>query len=553
MTKVSQMKWWGWGDENQSFDSERRPYFLQYIKETLSISNFEEVKPVEFSSIEIPASIIHDELLSKIESIFSKQRVEICDHSRILHAYGKSYRDLFRARKGEFKTLPDVIVYPKKSHEILALVDLAKSENIEIIPFGGGSNIVGSVEFLGLRERVKITVDMKLFNQLIDIDKTSMQATFGAGILGPELEKRLDFYSMTLGHFPDSFQFSTLGGWVATRSAGMQSDRYGKIEDMVIGLKIITSNGELTIRNLPRSSNGIDLKHLFIGSEGIFGIITEITVKIHPKPMEKKIIGFFFPEFSAGIEAILSARRQGLTPSFYRLSDNEKTKMSMAFKEIPGPFQTLKSQAVKKYLSQIKRFNSDELCLLLVCFEGDKKSVKEQVILAKNIFSSFNAFDVGEGASKSFEQTKYDFPYVRDYVMNYDCVADVSETVCSWSQVQSLYNKVVEEVKNLESLWERKILISCHISHTYHSGASLYFTWGAQAKKGDNLELYESLKSKTEEIFVSHGGSVSHHHGVGYEHKKWLEEEIGSQGIQILKNFKSSVDLRAIFNSGKIF
>ena len=239
------MKWWGWGDENRSFDSELRPYFLQYIKETLSISTFEEVKPVEFSSIDIPASIIQSDLLAKVESIFSKPRVETSDHSRVLHAYGKSYRDLYRARKGEFRILPDVIVYPERSHEILALVELAKTEDIEIIPFGGGSNIVGSVEFLGERKRVKITVDMKLFNQLIDIDKKSMQATFGAGILGPDLEKRLDFYSMTLGHFPDSFQYSTLGGWVATRSAGMQSDRYGKIEDMVIGLKIITSNGEL--------------------------------------------------------------------------------------------------------------------------------------------------------------------------------------------------------------------------------------------------------------------------------------------------------------------
>lgn len=550
MAKVKQMKWWGWGEENKDFDHVKRPYFWDYVSQSIDIQETKITKPIDFNAIKIQDSLFGEKEFASFLNIFNKSQIKTDKLNRIEHAYGKSYRDLFRARNGKFNVIPDVVFYPKQSKQIQFLLKWAQEHNAIVIPFGGGSNIVGGVEFLN-NKKMKISIDMKLMNKLLDLDRLSLQATFGAGILGPELEAQLQNYDLTLGHFPDSFQFSTLGGWVATRSAGMQSDKYGKIEDMVIGLKLITPEGEMEIRSTPKSSNGIDLKHMIIGSEGILGVISEITVKVHVRAVKRKIVGFFFPDFESGIKAMLKARREGVEPSLLRLNDAEKTKMSLAFKEKSKPHKKVISNLIKNYLGNVKRFDLDNICMLLIGFEGEKKSIEAEYAKAERIYKSFGAFPLGESVSLTFDETKFDFPYVRDFIMDRNCIADVSETATSWENLFYLYNKVLEGVKGLESQLKRKILISCHISHTYHTGASLYFTWGTEAKN-DHLKTYDLIKSKTEELFVKHGATVSHHHAVGYEHKKWLKDEVGELGINAIKFLKKSVDKKSIMNPGKI-
>lgn len=552
MSKLKQMKWWGWGDENKDFDHIKRPYFWDYVQSSVGIENVKLTPPVKFSQITINDTILVENQNKELLKFLNKSQIKIDKLSRIEHAYGKSYRDLLRARNGKFNIVPDVVLFPKSSKDVQNILQFATNHDALVIPFGGGSNIVGGVEFVKRSKKLKISVDMKLMNKLIDLDRLSMQATFGAGILGPDLEERLAHYDMTLGHFPDSFQFSTLGGWVATRSAGMQSDKYGKIEDMVIGLKLITPQGEMIVRATPKSSNGIDLKHMIIGSEGILGIISEITVKVHEKPKRRKIVGFFFPDFESGVKAILKGKRAGISPSLLRLNDSEKTRMSLAFKEKSMPHKKVISNLIKNYLGNVKRYDLDKLCMLLVGFEGSKKEIDQQYEKLEKIYKSAGAFALGEGVSKTFDETKYDFPYVRDFIMDHNCVADVSETATNWDNLLNLYNKVRNGVLALEKELNRKILIACHISHTYHTGASLYFTWGAQALGSDHLKCYDLIKSKTEELFVKYDATVSHHHAVGYEHKKWLKEEIGELGISTIKHMKKSVDKSNMMNPGKI-
>lgn len=290
------MKWWGWGYEGAEFRASHHPDFWPYAKSVLDIES-DDFTRREWSleSIELPEACADEPFLAKLRTCLAPCQIADDAKERIIHSYGKGFRDLFRLRRGIAAGAPDLIVYPESERDVCLTLRAAAERNIVLIPFGGGSNIAGCLERMDAR-RMCVSLDMRRMRRVLAVDRRSFTAQIEAGVFGPDLEEQLGAQGMTLGHFPDSFLHSTLGGWIATRSAGMQSDKYGKIEDMVIAVRMVTPEGVLQTRIVPKSSNGIDVNHLCIGSEGTLGVITQATMRVHAIPESRQVRGYLFPK-----------------------------------------------------------------------------------------------------------------------------------------------------------------------------------------------------------------------------------------------------------------
>jgi alkyldihydroxyacetonephosphate synthase len=431
-------------------------------------------------------------------------------------------------------------------------VETAVRYGVRLIPFGGGSNIAGCLEPTERSEHMVVSIDMRRMDRMLELDAESETALFEAGVLGPRLEEQLNREGFTLGHFPDSFLFSTLGGWVATRSAGMQSDRYGKIEDMVLALRMVTPSGIVETRAVPKASNGIDVNHLCIGSEGTLGIITRVLVNVHRIPACTETPAYLFPDFASGVEALHRCHREDCVPSMARLNDPNKTALSFAYKRRQSPLKRRIGRLMKSYLQTVRRMDLEQCCLLLTTFEGSEESVAGNRRRAEEIFRGLGAFPLGEEPGRAFQQGKYDFPHLRDFLLDRGIIADVSETATVWSRVMPLYDASRRSIEESLASEGTSGWVGCHISHTYHAGASLYFSYGLVPKEGDTLLRYLRVKRSAEDAFVNNGATVSHHHAVGYEHLPWLEQEITPAAMQAIAALKRGLDPRELMNPGKL-
>src|SRR5271154_371532 len=361
------MKWWGWGAEEVSFDSNAHPGLWPYAKAVLGIEEHIDTPPVRIEAALLCEAVRHERFLAGLR--LRMRADQICDshYERLVHTYGKGLRDLLRMRRGEANGAPDLVLYPENESDVLEVIRAAAHHDVVVIPFGGGSNIAGCLERADTR-RVVVSLDMRCMRRVLAVDVWSRTARIEAGAFGPDLEEQLQSYGLTLGHFPDSFLHSTLGGGIATRSAGMQSDKYGKIEDMVISLRMVTPAGVLATRVVPKSSNGIDVNHICIGSEGTLGVITEATMRVHARSESRRTHGYLFLDFESGIEAMHECVRKECVPSMCRLNDPGKTALSMAFKPPSSRLSQAVSEVMKGYL-RVKGFDFARACLMLTTFE----------------------------------------------------------------------------------------------------------------------------------------------------------------------------------------
>jgi alkyldihydroxyacetonephosphate synthase len=545
------MKWWGWGSEDVVFNAQAHPAFWPYAKSVLEIENDDfSRREWKIEAVELPESCIDDRFLTKLRSFLNSSQVSTDNKERVIHAYGKGFRDLFRLRNGTPVSAPDLVVYPETERDVCLIVRAASERDVAVIPFGGGSNISGCLERMDVR-RMAVSVDMRRMRRVLAVDSRSCTARIEAGIFGPDLEQQLGEYGLTLGHFPDSFLHSTLGGWIATRSAGMQSDRYGKIEDMVIAVRMVTPEGVLATRVVPKSSNGIDVNHFCIGSEGTLGILTEATMRVHPQPQIRAVPGYLFPEFDAGVQAVHECVRQECMPAMVRFNDPDKTALSLAFRPPGSGVSELISKLFKKYL-RMRGLALARACLMLTAFEGRQDQVARQLREVNRIYRRFGAVDVGVTAGKSFEATKYDFPHIRDFLLDRDVTTDVSETATVWSNILPLYRETAAILRASIEENGAHPWVGCHISHTYHCGASVYFTFGFKQQPGCEMDQYLRVKRAVQQSFIDHGATLSHHHAVGTEHLPWLAADISPLGVQAVAALKRGLDPQNIMNPGRL-
>jgi alkyldihydroxyacetonephosphate synthase len=551
MYTARHMKWWGWGDEEVRFDSNAHPGLWPYAKAQLGVEEAEPgAPPVPIEAVQLRESIRHDGFLAELRLWMRAD--QICDsrRERVVHAYGKGFRDLFRMRRGMAEGAPDLVLYPESEHDVLMALRAAARHDVVVIPFGGGSNIAGCLERSETR-RMVMSLDMRRMRRVLAVDVESFTARIEAGAFGPDLEEQLNCYGLTLGHFPDSFLHSTLGGWIATRSAGMQSDKYGKIEDMVIALRMVTPSGVLATRTVPKSSNGIDVNHLCIGSEGTLGVITEATMRVHPRPGLRRTHGYLFLDLEAGIAAMHECVRRECVPSMLRLSDPDKTALSLAFKPPSSRLSQAASKVMKGYL-RVKGFDFARTCLMLTTFEGSRAGVARQQSEVNAIYRRFGAVDLGPSSGRSFESSKYDFPHIRDFLLDRGVTSDVSETSTVWSNLAPLYGATTTAVRDAILESGVKPWVGCHISHTYHCGASLYLTFACRQQDGHEMQQYLHAKRAVQQSFIDHGATLSHHHAVGTEHLPWLTDDISPLGVMAVAAIKDGLDPDNIMNPGRL-
>jgi alkyldihydroxyacetonephosphate synthase len=553
MYTAKHMKWWGWGDEGVSFDSKAHPGLWPYAKSVLGIEEENlDTPPVPIEAAQLREAICHDGFLAELRLSLRADQIFDSHHERLVHTYGKGFRDLFRMRRGMADGAPDLVLYPENEDDVLATVRAAAHHEVAIIPFGGGSNIAGCLERSETR-RMVVSLDMRRMRRVLEVDAESCTARLEAGVFGPDLEEQLQGYGLTLGHFPDSFLHSTLGGWIATRSAGMQSDKYGKIEDMVVSLRMVTPMGVLATRAVPKSSNGIDVNHLCIGSEGTLGVITEATMRVHPRSELHRTHGYLFPDFEGGIQAMHECVRKECAPSMSRLNDPDKTALSLAFKPPSSQLSRAVSGVMKSYL-RMKGFDFARACLMLTTFEGSKAGVARQHDQVSAIYRRFGAVDLGLSSGKSFESTKYDFPHIRDFLLDRGVTSDVSETSTVWSNIVPLYRASTEALGAaiLDSGGGVKPWVGCHISHTYQCGASLYLTFACRQRPGREMNQYLHAKRAVQQSFIDHRATLSHHHAVGTEHLPWLSDDISPVGVMAVGAIKAGLDPGNVMNPGRL-
>ena len=558
MTDVEHMKWWGWGVEGVGFHHEDKPGFAPFVLEAvgLDLTTAEKAEQPEFAALDLAAANVSTAFLSTLTDIVGADFVTTDAMDRVVHSYGKSLRDLVRIRTNRIERAVDVVVYPADEDDVQRIVDAAVAENAVLIPFGGGSNIAGSLEPVPGESRTVLSLDMGRMNSVIDIDAASGLARIQAGALGPHLEAQLAAQGWTIGHFPDSFTHSTIGGWAATRSSGMQSDKYGDIAQIVRGIRVVRPShdgrdGVLVIPAIPSASTGPSVREMIVGSEGRLGVITEITAQVHRVAEVREIQAYFFPTWEAGLAAMQAISESDASPIITRVSDARETGFSMATSKARHGMDAVLAEKVLPTLMKSKGWKLDEICLSFIGFEGGAAHVARQKKLVGAIVKQHGGMGVGTGPGVLYDQKKFDTPYLRDFLLDRGAAGDVSETAAPWSKLLPLYNGVVAAANRAYDEIGRKGWIMCHLSHSYHSGACLYFTFAFVGGE-DMLAEYDVVKSAIQQAFVDGGGTISHHHGVGVEHSPWLEQDISPEGVAVMRGLFAAVDPGENFNPGKV-
>jgi alkyldihydroxyacetonephosphate synthase len=551
MTDVKHMKWWGWGVEGVGFHHEDKPGFAPFVLNAVGLDLWK-ARPTtqpRFADITVPKSKAIKARVTELAAIVGAEYVSTEDELRVVHTYGKSIRDLMRIRGSLIQRAVDVVVYPADEAEVQAVVDWAVEHDVVVIPFGGGSNIAGSLEPIAGEKRTVLSLDLGRLASIVSIDEGSGLATIQAGMQGPALEAELGKRGWTLGHFPDSFTHSTVGGWVATRSSGMQSDVYGDIADIARGMRMVRPGGTVVIRPLPSSSTGPSVREMILGSEGRLGVITEVTVNVHRVPEVREINGYLFPSWEAGIAAMHDIAESDAQPTVTRVSDEREAGFSFATSKAVKGIDTQK--ILERYL-KARGWDLNKINLSFIGYEGSASHVKYEKALVAKIVKKHGGMSVGKGPGVLYDQKKFDTPYLRDFLLDFGAAGDVSETAAPWSRLNEIHdavyaaaNKAYEQI-GLERGW-----IMSHLSHSYQSGACLYFTFAFVAKD-DMLKEYDVVKQAIQQAFIDHGGTLSHHHGVGLEHQPWMEQDISAEGVSLMRGLFEGADPQHILNPGKI-
>jgi len=549
---VKQQKWWGWGAEGIEFSFADKPKFAPFVLDVLGVDVTKPAPRVrDFASLDVPASQLSDELRATLVSAVGEDYVVDDDEMRVVHAFGRGVRDLVRVRRGELGRVPDVVVYPADEDAVVAIVDAACEADAVVIPYGGGSNIVGALEAVPTETRQVVSVNLGRMNKVLEINESAGLARIQAGVLGPDMEIQLNAKGWTLGHFPDSFMWSTLGGWIATRSSGMQSDKYGDIADCTRGLRMVMKGQVLALRPLPSSSSGPSVREMVLGSEGRLGIITEAWMNVHRLPPVREIQAYFFPTYDAGLEAMTELAASDAAPSITRVMDANETAFSMANGKKSGRVSHLMNRAVQEVMTR-KGWDLTQIALAFVGYEGTAVHVRYEKSLVGKIVSRHGGMGVGKGPGALYDQKKYDVPYIRDFLLDRGIPADVSETATPWSLMKTMHDNTVAAAYKAMDEAGVKGFVMCHLSHSYHSGACQYFTFAINDASEHNMETYDRVKRAIQQSFMDNGGTVSHHHGVGEEHSPWLDQDISPAGVFIQRKLLEGVDPGHNFNPGKI-
>ena len=527
-------RWNGWGETSIQYPlPESSALFLENKLGALT-SYPDTAWETALNGVPDPARISHPLLQTDPET-------------RLLHARGQSLPDWIALRSGRIGAYPDGVAFPTNVEEVRALLDYAARTGTHLIPYGGGTSVVGHINPQG-EDTPVVTVDVSRHNQLLQLDETSHLATFGAGVRGPDLETALRPRGYTLGHFPQSFEYSTLGGWIAARSSGQQSYHYGRIEDLFAGGHVETPFGPLDLPTLPASSAGPDLRQVILGSEGRMGIITHATVRVRPLPEVEDFYGVFFKDWESGVRAVRAAAQAGLPLSMMRFSDADETEANLA---LAGTRRTL--ELAGRGLAWLGY--GHERCLLIFAITGTRREVSDTRRAAHALFRAFGGLPMGTFAGHTWRKNRFLTPYLRNTLWEHGVAVDTVETAVPWANVLPAAQAIKTALHTSLTETGERALVIAHLSHVYRDGASIYITclFRRAADPDELLERWQRMKSAASLALTAHGGTISHQHGVGVDHAPYLEAEKGALGMEVLRTMSKTFDPQGLMNPGKLF
>ncbi len=548
------LRWWGWGTLDRTYPLGDRPGFWPFLDARIGPLD-DQLRPVTpLSEIGLPPPRLPPEVLSALRQAVGPDHVSTEHLDRVTHALGKSYPDLIRLRRGEIEHPPDAVISPGSEGEVAAVLRIAGQARVAVVPFGGGTSVVGGLEPVTGPDHVgAISLDLRRLNRLVSVDPASRLAVAEPGMRGPELEAALNTHGFTLGHFPQSWEFSTLGGWIATRAAGHASTAYGKIEDLVVSLRVVTPAGTLVTRTTPASAAGPDLDQLLIGSEGVYGVITQATLRVHPVPEVQDFRALVFRRFQDGLSAIREMLQKGIVPSTVRLSDPFETQGYMALRRVPASRAKRLWDRLGQVVLKGAGYDLRAACLMILGIEGTAEEVKATRREALRVCRGRGAFHLGESAGRAWYRERFDLPYLRDVLLDHGVMVDTLETATTWDNLPHLYARVHQALVGAIQSTGARPWVMCHLSHAYREGASLYYTFLARQTPSREIEQWRVVKQAATEAIMAGGGSLSHHHGVGQDHARWLGREDSEAGVAALRAVKQVLDPAGIMNPGKLF
>ncbi|WP_245787318.1 FAD-binding oxidoreductase [Amycolatopsis saalfeldensis] len=473
-----------------------------------------------------------------LAAVVGAENVLVDGPERLARASGLSYLDLLRRQRpqpGDPVPAPDAVVLPADPDQVQAVLDACVRHDVGVVPFGGGTSVVGGVSALRGDKAAVIALDLARLDELVSVDPVSHLAVLQAGVRGPEAERLLGEHGFTLGHVPQSFERATIGGFAATRSAGQASSGYGRFEDMVAGVRLATPRGEWRLGVAPASAAGPDLRQLAVGSEGTLGVITEVALRVRPVPRERRYEGYVVDGWAAGAETVRQLAQEHVLADVTRLSDVDETAVSFA---LSGGWKTA---LLRGYLAArgMKR-----PCLLIVGWEGDVKARQRRTAA---VLRRTGALRIGRALGETWRHGRFNGPRQRDVLMGLGVCVETLETAAYWSNLDDLHDAVRAALT--ASLG--RAIVMCHVSHAYETGASLYFTVLTSRDDADPVGQWQRAKRAASEAIVGLG-TISHHHAVGVDHAPYLPAEIGALGVDVLRAAKHAVDPTGILNPGKL-
>ena len=522
------MRWNGWGDPAKAKDL---PLPVRALLPML-LGRVRRPEPAAtLAEVQLAPSRLSDEDHAALSAAVGPAHVDGTAEARIRHAGGRSTPDLLRRRETR-QDAPDAVVSPADHDEVRACLDVAVARGIAVIPFGGGTSVVGALDPQRGAHHAVVSLDLRRLSGVVRLDEISGEAVLAAGTTGPEAEALLSAHGFELGHYPQSFRYATIGGFAAARSSGQNSAGNGRFDSMVTGIRVATPTGDIELGRSPGSAAGPDLIRVFLGSEGIFGVITEVRVRVrvHPIPRERVFESWSFPDFASGAEGLRRVAQQGNGPTVIRLSDEAETAVSLAQVGKIG-------KALSKGAS------------VVTVYEGD--GIAERRARTSAQLAAAGGISAGEGAAEDWLKGRFDGPYLRDSLLDAGVFCETLETATTWSNLQRLRSAVEAALKDGFADAGAKSYVMCHVSHIYPTGASLYFTVLAGIRS-DPLGVWEPVKSRVNDAIIASGGTISHHHAVGRDHAPWLREEIGETGIRILAAIKRELDPVGVLNPGAV-
>lgn len=526
-------RWNGWGDETIHYPLPAST--VQYLEGMIGKGTFFEDATFKQTLANVGESRL------PAHNLISTDPEE-----RLRHARGQSIPDWIAFRSGQIGTFPDGVAYPASDQEVRTLLEFAKKAGAKVIPYGGGTSVVGHIN-PPLGQVPVLTLDMSRLNHQLKLDEISHLATFEAGVVGPEIEKQLHARGYTLGHFPQSFGFSTLGGWIVTRSSGQQSYHYGRIENLFVGGHVETPIGEIDLPVHPASAAGPDLKQVFLGSEGRLGVLTRATMRVHPIPEFEEFYGVFFHNWDQGVSAVRTIAQAGIGVSMMRLSDAVETTTTQA---LSGKDDLVKW--AQRALS-VAGF-SNERCMLVLGVTGARQQALHARSEALAIIKAYKGLMTGSIIGNIWKKSRFFIAYLRNTLWEAGYVSDTLETAVPWANVLETARDLLSVIHTGLTAINERVLVFAHLSHVYQDGASVYITYLFRRAEDpeETLRRYQILKGAASRVIVAHDGTISHQHGVGMDHAPYLSAEKGPLGMKTLETITRLFDPNGMMNPGKL-